>query len=104
MNPIQELQRWYRNSCDGVWEHHFGVHIETLDNPGWRFVVDLEGTSLQGRSFQEINQGVGLDARAQGDDWMVCRVEAGKKFVAHGGPFQLDEMITVFIAWTQKPP
>jgi len=26
------LLNWFRNHCDGDWEHGSGVHIETLDN------------------------------------------------------------------------
>jgi hypothetical protein len=32
---ISWLQRWYTAQCDGGWEHHYGITIGTLDNPGW---------------------------------------------------------------------
>jgi hypothetical protein len=35
------LEQWYQEQCDGDWEHHCGVTIETLDNPGWLVQADL---------------------------------------------------------------
>lgn len=34
-DPVAELDRWFSNRCDGTWEHHWGVSIQTTDNPGW---------------------------------------------------------------------
>jgi hypothetical protein len=100
-DPLQELQHWYRSCCNEDWEHSNGVHIDTLDNPGWSLVVDLEGTDLQNRSFQELAIGVGADSHPETEDWIVCRV-VGWKFVAHGGPFKLEEMIATFLAWAKR--
>lgn len=46
-NYLSLLQEWYKSQCDGSWEHNFGVKIETLDNPGWYLLIDLEDTSLE---------------------------------------------------------
>jgi hypothetical protein len=35
------LEQWYQEQCDGDWEHHCGVTIETLDNPGWLVQGDV---------------------------------------------------------------
>jgi ribosomal protein L37E len=32
---LSKLSDWYAAQCDGDWEHEFGIHIGTLDNPGW---------------------------------------------------------------------
>ena len=29
------LLNWFQDHCDGDWEHSSGIHLETLDNPGW---------------------------------------------------------------------
>ncbi len=100
-NPIQELQRWYRNQCNELWEHRNGVRIDTLDNPGWSLVVDLEGTDLQDVSFRELKRGVDASSNPEHEDWIVCKVE-GRKFVAHGGPYRLEEMISTFLAWAHS--
>ena len=51
--PLRGLQLCYLSRCDGDWEHSFGVVVETLDNPGWRLLVDLEGTGLEAKPFEE---------------------------------------------------
>ena len=45
-NELAFLEAWYRKHCGGDWEHQHGVELGTLDNPGWRLAVDLEGTSV----------------------------------------------------------
>ena len=32
---ISKLDKWYRDHCNGTWEHLLGIKIETTDNPGW---------------------------------------------------------------------
>ena len=51
--PLRGHQLCYLSRCDGDWEHSFGVVVETLDNPGWRLLVDLEGTGLEAKPFEE---------------------------------------------------
>jgi hypothetical protein len=51
-NELARLQAWYRAQCDGDWEHQHGVHIGTLDNPGWDVRIDLAGTYLEAAMFQ----------------------------------------------------
>ena len=84
------LMQWYLAQCDEDWEHQFGVEIGTLDNPGWSLSIDLDGTSLEGRMFGPLYDGVSEQEQpVQGGDgdvpWMVCRVE-GSKFKGWGGP------------------
>jgi hypothetical protein len=47
MDPLIFLQDWYASQCDGDWEHGYGVHIGTLDNPGWTLTVDLTYTDWE---------------------------------------------------------
>ncbi len=72
MTPLKSLESWYRKACDGIWEHSYGVTIETLDNPGWRVQIDLAGTSYQKLGPREI------DVERSDADWMRCRVEGEK--------------------------
>ena len=92
MNTLQELQQWYRSHCDGNWEHAYGVKIDTLDNPGWSVTIELTGTELVGRPFSDVQR---LEHET---DWIHCRVRDGK-FEGHGGPFMLEEILKVFLAW-----
>jgi hypothetical protein len=102
MSAIESLQNWYLAQCDGEWEHTYGVSIGTLDNPGWSLEIDLVGTSLQTENFTSRAYGV-ADASSEptGNDWLVCRVEKNK-FLGHGGPKQLEEIINVFLSWAKR--
>ena len=43
-NNFLWLQQWYYGHCNGDWEHGSGIHIDTLDNPGWSITINLEDT------------------------------------------------------------
>lgn len=92
---LQELQRWYLARCDGIWEHGYGVEIGTLDNPGWRVVIDLVDTPLADQPFAEVKR---LEHER---DWIRCRVQDGK-FEGHGGPLMLEEILRIFLTWTAE--
>jgi hypothetical protein len=79
-NYLSLLQEWYKSQCNGDWEHDFGVKIETLDNPGWYVIIDLEDTDLE-----DIN--VSETADVADDDWyniqtkdkkLICSSDANK--------------------------
>ena len=96
---LEWLQRWYESHCDGDWEHSWGIKVETLDNPGWYLTINLEGTALEGRSFDWIK------AEARDTDWVHYRAEANR-FEAAGGPRNLTAMLGAFRDWaeTGAPP
>jgi len=98
MSSLQKLQNWYLSECNGDWEHSFGVHIETLDNPGWLIKIDLEETSLLGKEFKEHSYG--LEAEDEHPEWVHCKVDGGK-FIGGGGPLKLEEIIDIFLAWAR---
>jgi hypothetical protein len=52
MDIFAELQRWYEAQCNGDWEHHNGITIESCDNPGWWVKIDLADTSLINRELR----------------------------------------------------
>ncbi|WP_363168921.1 immunity 53 family protein [uncultured Lamprocystis sp.] len=103
MNALAQLQDWYLSQCNGDWEHTYGVSIGTLDNPGWSLVVELTDSNLDGRSFAPVSHGVGADSVEDDPDWLTCEVKSNR-FVAHGGPLKLDEMIMVFVKWADSCP
>lgn len=92
-SPLQELQEWYLAQCDGDWEHSFGVTMDTLDNPGWRASVDLEGTDLESKPFEELRENYEDEL-----GWMICR-KIDTKFDAAGGPEKLEGMTRIFLQW-----
>lgn len=91
---IEFLQSWYRQQCDGEWEHRFGLDIGTLDNPGWQLAFDLEGTGLEGRTLdrQVIERSP--------DDWLQAWSD-GVKFRVAAGPDNLGEAINAFRRFTE---
>ena len=103
MDSIQWLQQWYRAQCDDAWEHHHGVTIQTLDNPGWVVKIDLAGTPLHSVMMKEVGQlsQVNHSGIEGHQDWLNCRVEAGF-FVGAGGPFSLLSICDVFRNWVEK--
>ena|SRR5690242_17842967 len=101
MDTLQRLQRWYHSQCNGVWEHSWGVKIDTLDNPGWSVDINLRDTRLEKTPFAERSYGVGPEAGTSKDEWLVCKVE-GNIFKGRGGPLKLDEIIEVFLDWAEK--
>ena len=94
-NNIAFLQNWFKKQCNGDWEHVFGIHIETLDNPGWAVDIDLTDTSLQGVEMEFIKH-----ERSE-EDWIHCRIERDAekqtcKFLGRGGHNNLEEILEVF--------
>jgi hypothetical protein len=87
MNNLAWLQEWYQSMCDGLWEHSFGVRIDTLDNPGWSIEIGLHGVDIEASRLPVERKGE--------DDWFICWVKEDK-FEGHGGARNLDDMINVF--------
>lgn len=92
MTALKKLENWYLAQCDGEWEHTYGVHIRTLDNPGWVLEVEIQDTDLEEKAFESLQ----IDRSES--DWIRARIE-DKKFRAFGGPSNLEEMIGVFLVW-----
>jgi hypothetical protein len=113
MTNLRRLQSWYAAQCNGEWEHHHGVSIQSCDNPGWRVRIDIEGTPLEHKSFipvehnvslkemEQIAAGLKSDACDRGSDWMLCRVKE-KVFDGAGGPEKLEAMLGVFLTWAEE--
>ena len=93
--PLDRLQSWYVDQCDGNWEHQYGVKIDTLDNPGWTVKIDLHVTVLYGKPFAEISHN-----NAE-DDWMHCSI-IERTFVGNGGSLNLSEILTTFLDWAEQ--
>jgi Immunity protein 53 len=90
---LKRLQDWYVSQCDGGWEHTYGISIASLDNPGWKFKVDLTGTDLIGRTFDGI-----LFEGKDKNDWYQCRIR-NDDFEGHCGPNHLSDVIAIFLNW-----
>ena len=95
MTTIEQIQNWYKSQCNGDWEHTFGIHISTLDNPGWAVDIDLTETEVENKEFKPI---INLEPEL---DWVHCSVE-NNKFKGRGGPEKLEEILLVFLKWANN--
>jgi Immunity protein 53 len=89
-DAIQLLQTWYKAQCNDDWEHHYGVKIDTLDNPGWTVTIDLDGTSKADHNFEKVI------SKVSERDWFQCWKE-GTKFRGVGGPEKLQVILQCFL-------
>src|SRR5690554_6411248 len=88
------LQNWYLNQCDGDWEHTFGIHIGTLDNPGWEVLIDLAETTLENRVMNALSVDV------DDENWIRCHIK-DRKFFGYGGACNLSDIIGHFRDWVE---
>ena len=95
MSTLKNFQEWYKNNCNGEWEHDYGVEIGTIDNPGWSLEINLVGTKLENIKFKRI------EIERKEDDWVHCWVE-NKVFNAACGPLNLEEVLEIFLKWALK--
>lgn len=58
-------------------------------------MIELADTGLASRPFSEIQR---LEHKTE---WIHCRVRNGK-WEGHGGPFMLEEIFQIFLAWAAQ--
>lgn len=97
MDTLQRLQAWFERQCDGDWEHHSGISIQSCDNPGWWVKIDLSGTLLEERSFTPVQRGEAKGMESQ-PPWLSCYVEKGI-FNGAGDATALEEILEIFLSW-----
>ena len=100
MSILARLQVWYASQCDGNWEHSSGIVIQSCDNPGWWVKVGLLGTSLVGREFPEVADGVDSRRFPIGSRWLCCRIEDDTWHGA-GDETKLEHILETFLAWAE---
>ena len=96
LTPLEKLQEWYSQNCNGDWEHLYGITIENIDNPGWSVKINLAETGLEEVDFPEAKT-----QRENENDWYYCQ-KKGSDFLGAGGPFNLTEIVTIFLDWAEN--
>jgi hypothetical protein len=86
------IEQWYEAQCNGEWEHSHGVKIDTLDNPGWRVLIDLRDTRKQ----NSIQERIKIDRTDT--NWVYYWVEKNQFQIACG-PLNLSEAFDIFVSW-----
>lgn len=94
-SDLEFIQAWYRDQCDGTWEHGCGVKIDTLDNPGWTVTVDLKGTPLERATMDKSSRDNGPG------DWVLIEVR-DTQFRAAGDPSKLAMILAAFREWSNS--
>ena len=97
---FNDLVKWYKEQCNGDWEHAFGISIQTLDNPGWCVEIDLKGTPLEGAVFEERISGDFSDNNPS-PPWLHCKV-LDNKFDGAGDTNQLANIVEIFLSWDES--
>jgi hypothetical protein len=92
---INWLSDWYRNNCNGDWEHSYGIKIETLDNPGWSIRIDVKDTFLEKKKF--ISELIEKDE----NDWYDYKLE-NAQFIANGDPTKLSFLLKLFKKYVEE--
>jgi hypothetical protein len=85
------LQRWYEQTCDGNWEHDYGIDIESLPDPGWNLTIDLLATAWEDLVIDPLTR------RTSEHDWLHIRTtERGLHTTC--GPMNLPDAIDQTLA------
>ncbi|MDX1969848.1 MAG: Imm53 family immunity protein [Planctomycetaceae bacterium] len=95
MLHFTNLMAWYQAQCNGSWEHHYGIKLQSLDNPGWQLTVDLIHTDLQGRRMADIAEGCGPDGHPRSPRWICCLVRENQ-FRGVCDPTQVERLLQAF--------
>lgn len=89
MYILQWICEWFKENCDGDWEHQFGIKIQTIDNPGWNVTIDVSDTILE--KLEIDYQFVETDD----ENWYGIKMIDGK-FNAFGDPTKLEFLLNKF--------
>ena len=47
MMCLEKIDEWYRDRCDGLWEHESGFKLESTDNPGWLVTTNMDPVDME---------------------------------------------------------
>jgi len=92
-DSIVSLQEWYKSQCNSDWEHHYGISIESLDNPGWLIKIDLTGTNMEEKTFSPLKEG-----ENRKEKWIDVQ-KVGNVFQGAGDADKLGIIIGIFMNW-----
>ena len=93
---FKRLIDWYSRQCNGDWEHQHGFEISTLDNPGVRLRVDLNGTSLEESEFSRME--FKFDSETE---WIACEKTVDNFFEGFCAPAMSERLFEIFVNWAE---
>ncbi|WP_339726892.1 immunity 53 family protein [Maribacter stanieri] len=89
MDILDWIQDWFKENCDGDWEHGEVIQITNIDNPGWEVEIDISNTSIASMNLDWI-----LNETSK-QDWYGVKI-AGQKFTAAGDIGKLKFLLGLF--------
>ncbi|MEH6745301.1 MAG: immunity 53 family protein [Maribacter arcticus] len=95
MEILDWIQDWFKNNCDGNWEHGEVIQITTIDNPGWEVEIDISNTSIATMNLEWI-----LNEKSK-DDWYGVKI-MNQKFIAAGDAGKLKFLLGLFKEMIEK--
>ena len=95
MEILEWIQSWFKDNCDGDWEHGHGIQITSLDNPGWDVEIDISKTSIANINVKWI-----LNERSP-QDWYGVKIE-NQRFNAAGDSSKLTFLLGLFKEMIEK--
>lgn len=101
MSTISQLQAWYQSQCNEVWEHRYGIKIDTCDNPGWWVKIDLCDTLLAAKPYESVSLNVDSDGHQTAESWLDCKVTE-LVWEGAGDPTRLEEILRHFLDWANE--
>lgn len=92
-NNFAWLCSWYAAQANEEWEHEFGIHLDTLDNPGWTLAIDVAETGLDASAFPTFEWD-------SGTEWIRMRGDSdSSKIRGACSPHQLETVVGAFRKW-----
>ncbi len=85
---------WYRQQCNGRWEHHQGMLLEPGEN-SWTLSIDLRGTDAAGAAPRR------MAVCAIDGAWLRCTLTP-QRFEGRGA--EVEQLIGVFRRWIDARP
>lgn len=95
MEILEWIQNWFKNHCDGQWEHGEGIQITTTQTPGWEVEIDISKTSVGNMNLKGI-----LNEKSK-NDWYGVKIE-NQKFTASGDSGKLLFLLGLFKEMIEK--
>ncbi|WP_339841273.1 immunity 53 family protein [uncultured Maribacter sp.] len=95
MEILDWIQEWFKDNCDGNWEHGEVIQITTIDNPGWEVEIDISNTSIATMNLEWI-----LNEKSK-DDWYGVKI-MNQKFIAAGDAGKLKFLLGLFKEMIEK--
>ncbi len=95
MDILDWIQQWFKDNCDGQWEHGEVIQITTLDNPGWEIEINISNTSIANTTINWI-----LNENDK-QDWYGVKIE-NQKFTAAGDASKLKFLLGLFKEMIEK--